>query len=74
MTPGIQNFLSAEQFANLLGITVACARRWLLIRKISHVKLGRLVRIPRSEADRLIREGLVPANVDPVRRLAKRTG
>jgi excisionase family DNA binding protein len=61
MTSEKLNFLTAEEFADQLGITLACARRWLLIRKISHVKLGRLVRIPASEADRLIREGLVPA-------------
>jgi excisionase family DNA binding protein len=53
--------LSAAQFADELGVTMACVRRWLLERKIAHVKLGRLVRIPQSELDRLISEGLHPA-------------
>jgi excisionase family DNA binding protein len=53
--------LSVQAFAEALGITVACARRWILIRKISHIKLGRLVRIPGSEVERLVREGLRPA-------------
>ena len=54
-------FFSVVQFAEIFGITTACVRRWLLLRKISHVKLGRLVRIPGSEAERLIDAGLVPA-------------
>lgn len=54
-------FFSVRQFAENFGVTVACVRRWILIRKISHVKLGRLVRIPTSEAARLIELGFVPA-------------
>ncbi len=53
--------LSAQKCAEMLGVTVACVRRWILIRKISHVKVGRLVRIPESELDRLIAFGFVPA-------------
>ncbi len=53
--------LSVAQFAEALGVTVACCRRWLLERKIAHVKLGRLVRIPSEEVGRLIAEGLRPA-------------
>ncbi len=53
--------LSVGQFAEALGVTVACIRRWLLERRLSCVKLGRLVRIPADELDRLIAEGLRPA-------------
>jgi len=53
--------LSVPEFAEGLGITVACVRRWLLERKIAHVKLGRLVRIPSGELERLVAEGLHPA-------------
>ena len=53
--------LSVPEFAQSLGITVACVRRWLLERKIAYVKIGRLVRIEPSERDRLIAEGSRPA-------------
>lgn len=56
-----EGLLTVKQFAQALGITVACVRRWVLERKIQVVKLGRLVRIPRSEVERLIDEGTVPA-------------
>jgi excisionase family DNA binding protein len=56
-----RRLLSVIQFAEALGVTPACVRRWLLERKIAHVKLGRLVRIDSRETDRLIREGLRPA-------------
>jgi excisionase family DNA binding protein len=54
-------FYSVRQFAENFGVTVACIRRWILIRKISHVKIGRLIRIPESEVNRLIELGYVPA-------------
>ena len=56
-----KDLLSIPQFAAALGVTVACIRRWLLERKIACVKVGRLVRIPAEELDRLIAEGLRPA-------------
>jgi excisionase family DNA binding protein len=53
--------LSVQEFADALNITVACARRWVLERKITTVKLGRLIRIPASEVERLVNSGLRPA-------------
>jgi excisionase family DNA binding protein len=53
--------LTVSDFADALGITQACVRRWILERKIAIVKLGRLVRIPPEERDRLIQAGLRPA-------------
>jgi len=53
--------LSVPEFASALHITVACARRWVLERRIATVKLGRLVRIPAEEVNRLIEAGLRPA-------------
>ena len=53
--------LSVKQFAAALGVTPACIRRWILERKIASTKLGRLVRIPTAEAQRLIDAGLRPA-------------
>jgi len=57
--------LSAQEFADALNITVACARRWILERRVTTVKLGRLIRIPAAEVQRLIDAGLRPAR--PVR-------
>jgi excisionase family DNA binding protein len=61
MTETTNKLLTVPEFAQALGVTQACCRRWLLERKIAHVKLGRLVRVPSDEVDRLIAEGLRPA-------------
>lgn len=53
--------VSVNQFAASLGVTQACVRRWLLERRITFTKIGRLVRIPSSESERLIAEGMRPA-------------
>jgi len=53
--------ISVSQFAASLGVSQACVRRWLLERRITYTKIGRLVRIPASETDRLIAEGMHPA-------------
>ena len=56
------NLLKVHEFAATLNITVACTRRWLLERKITGIKIGKkLIRIPASEAQRIIEEGLRPA-------------
>ena len=53
--------LSVQEFSDALNITVACARRWILERRVATVKLGRLIRIPASEVERLVESGLRPA-------------
>lgn len=58
------SLLSVPQFADALGVTPACIRRWILERKIATVKLGRLIRVPASEVERLIDRGLRPARVE----------
>jgi len=55
------SLLSVPQFAAALGVTPACIRRWILERKITTVKLGRLIRVPSSEVERLVNTGLRPA-------------
>jgi excisionase family DNA binding protein len=57
----MKKLLSITEFAEALGVTVACCRRWVLERRITFTKIGRLVRIPASEVDRLVAEGLCPA-------------
>ena len=56
----VSPLLSITEFAARLRVTSACVRRWLLERKIASVKLGRLVRIPATEVDRLICVGMRP--------------
>ncbi|HEV2381816.1 MAG TPA: excisionase family DNA-binding protein [Terriglobia bacterium] len=57
----MKRLLSITEFAEALGVTVACCRRWILERRITFTKIGRLVRIPATEVDRLVTEGLHPA-------------
>jgi excisionase family DNA binding protein len=55
------SLLSVPEFAAALNVSLACARRWILERRVATIKLGRLVRIPTSEVERLISSGLRPA-------------
>ena len=64
----MKKLLTVSEFAEALGVTVACCRRWILERRISFAKIGRLVRIPASEVDRLVDEGFRPARLPEVRR------
>jgi excisionase family DNA binding protein len=56
-----KSLLRVNEFAAILNVTTACVRRWLLERKIASTRVGRLVRIPREEATRLIEAGFRPA-------------
>ena len=59
---GNEKLLTVPEFAEALNITPAAVRRWILQRKILFTKIGaRLIRIPSSEAQRIIEEGLRPA-------------
>jgi len=55
-----QVLLTVDAVAEVLSVTPACIRRWIFERKIATVKLGRLVRIPSDEVQRLIQSGLRP--------------
>jgi excisionase family DNA binding protein len=55
-----REWLTVNEFAEALGITRAGVRRWLLERRLTSIRLGRLVRIPRSEIERLVESGLRP--------------
>jgi excisionase family DNA binding protein len=56
-----KSLLRVNEFAEVLNVTPAAVRRWLLERKIASTRIGRLVRIPRNEATRLIEAGFCPA-------------
>jgi excisionase family DNA binding protein len=62
-----RSLMKIAEFADELGVTVACIRRWILEGRITIVKLGRLVRIPEAETLRIINAGLRPARAVKVR-------
>ena len=51
---------TVREAAEQLGLASVTIRVWLAQRKMGFVKLGRAVRIPQSEIDRLINHGMVP--------------
>lgn len=53
--------LTVNEMALEANLSQATIRAWLLQRKIASVRLGRAVRIPRTELDRLLSQGAVPA-------------
>jgi excisionase family DNA binding protein len=53
--------MNVQEFAQALGVTTACVRRWILERRIASIKVGRLVKLPLSEVARIIEAGLRPA-------------
>lgn len=62
----MSELLKVGEFAAGAKIQVSTVRAWILHRKIEYVRLGgRAVRIPRSELERLIHEGTVPAKREP---------
>ena len=49
--------LSPKEFANRLSISRWTVYAWIQDGRIKSVKIGRLVRIPASEVERLVQEG-----------------
>jgi len=60
----VEKLLTIEQAAELLGMRPVTIRMWAASRRIARVKLGRSVRIPESEIERLIEHSLIPALPD----------
>jgi excisionase family DNA binding protein len=48
-----------RQAADELNISVHTVRAWVLARKLGHVRLGRAIRIPYGEIQRLLEQGTV---------------
>ena len=53
--------LTIRQAAQELALSVFTVRAWVGQRRLGAVRLGRAVRVPRSEIDRLIELGTIPA-------------
>jgi len=60
---------TVEQAADDLNVSIHTIRAWIARRKIACVRLGRAVRVPASEIDRLVKEGTVPVASGRVRRV-----
>ena len=60
--------LTLEEAARRLGLKPVTLRMWASARKIARCKLGRAVRIPESEIDRLIAQSLIPVAPERVGR------
>lgn len=53
--------VSIKTAAEELGLAAVTLRTWIAQRKVGSVKLGRSIRIPSSELDRLVERGSIPA-------------
>lgn len=47
--------------ADELNVSVSTIRAWIAQRRIAFIRLGRAIRIPAGEIERLLEDGLVPA-------------
>jgi excisionase family DNA binding protein len=56
-----KQMLTAAEAAAALGIKEATVRAWVSKRKITYVKLGRLVRIPAKEIEILVEHATIPS-------------
>jgi excisionase family DNA binding protein len=54
--------VTLEEAARQLGMKTVTLRMWASQRKIARCKIGRAVRIPQSEIDRIIESSLIPAS------------
>jgi len=53
--------LTVPEAAKRLAIKESTVRAWLLRRRLAFVRVGRSVRVPLAEIQRVIAEGTVPA-------------
>jgi excisionase family DNA binding protein len=58
--------LTVSEVAVRTGWKPSTVRKKILRRELGYVKLGRSVRVPESEVDRLIQSGFRPALTEPL--------
>lgn len=54
---GNTDLLTIQETATALRVKPSCIRRWIRESKITFVRVGRLVRIPSAEVERIISAG-----------------
>ena len=52
---------TVAEAAEALGLSIHTVRAWIASRKMAHLRLGRAIRIPAAEIQRVIDESTVPA-------------
>ena len=57
-------FYTPEELAGMLKVTRQAIYNWIQQGRIESVRIGRTVRIPGDEVDRLLREGRMPRQAD----------
>ena len=60
----VAELLTVAETAERLNVTPATVRGWLYRRRLSRVRLGRIVRIPSTSIEEFIESGTVPARDD----------
>ncbi len=55
-----EQLLRIPEVAEQLTLRPVTIRAWLVRRKLAYLRIGRSIRIPRSEVDRVLSEGMVP--------------
>lgn len=61
--PVVEELLTPQQTADALCTSLRFIRRLIAERRIGYVKVGRFVRIPRSELERFVEAGRVEVRV-----------
>ena len=56
-----QSMHTVEEAATALGLSVSTLRAWVATRRIGFCRLGRAIRIPEAEIERLVERGFIPA-------------
>ncbi len=49
-----QHLLAVEEAADYLGLSAGTMRNWISMRRIEHVKIGRLTRVPIAALNRYV--------------------
>ena len=49
-----RSLLSVDEAADYLGLSAGTMRNWVSMRRLEHVKVGRLTKIPKAALDRYI--------------------
>lgn len=62
MTQG--GMLTVAETARRLGLKEGTVRMWISRRRLAHLKIGRAVRVPEEEVERIIRENTIPAHTE----------
>lgn len=51
----MEKLYKVKEVANILNVSIATIRYWVLHKKIKYLKIGKSIRIEQSEVDRLMK-------------------